>query len=100
MQLVARRHAMRPASKLAVLDCRGAWRFPVLAVAYAPSCPPGCGTEQGRRTLTAMPLWKAPDDTDLRNLEDLKMIAWFVLPPLGLIAIIIALLLILVPRLL
>lgn len=47
-----------------------------------------------------MPLWKAPDDTDLRNLEDLKMIAWFVLPPLGLIAIIIALLLILVPRLL
>jgi len=37
-----------------------------------------------------MTLWKAPDDTDLRNWEDLKMIGKVIVGPLLLIGALIA----------
>lgn len=55
---------------------------------------PGLSRSTPRDRLRAVPLWKAPDDTDVRNIEDVKMMAKFVLPPVALIACIIALVLI------
>ena len=48
-------------------------------------------TDAGRAYATAMPTWKAPDDTDLRNIENLKMLGKIIIGPVLIIACLIGL---------